>query len=208
MKIKALFKGINRREYAPFGKSWKFHNRFETVAIFLFLALTVLLCSLCAIFGEPIAYFCLLLPYFLILLFLVYGLRDNIYSLITLGSMTDEEYEALCREYREFKEKNILRYGIITRYAIVTDEGMLPWNKITKIKATPKERYYTSRGVRTIPAKIRYYASVGKFKHLLSLSLSLAEPYDLSDEIERFLDLATKRTDPHCFIDNEYYFEQ
>lgn len=208
MKLKAFFSGRRRLEYAPFGKVWKFNNRYETVGIFICLAFILVFCGFSISLNEPIAFLALVLPFLLILLICVYGLRDNIYSLITLGSMTDEEYEALCREYREFKEKNILRYGIITRYAIVTDEGMLPWNKITKIKATPKERYYTSRGVRTIPAKIRYYASVGKFKHLLSLSLSLAEPYDLSDEIERFLDLATKRTDPHCFIDNEYYFEQ
>ena len=42
----------------------------------------------------------------------------------------------------------------------------------------------------------------------ISLSLSLAEQYDLSDEIERFLDLAVKHTDPHCLIENEYYYEQ
>ena len=121
--------------------------------------------------------------------------------------MTDAEYEKLCREYREFKEKNIVRYGIITSYGIVSDDGMLPWSKITRIKVTPKERRYTHRGgVKTIPAKIRYYASIGA-KLRISLSLSLSEQYDLSDEIERFLDMVVKHTDPHCFIENEYYFQ-
>ena len=208
MKLKAFFKGRRRCECAPFGKVWKFNNRYETVGIFICLAFILIFCGFFISLNEPMAFLSLFLPFLLILLICVYGLHDNIYSLIALGSRSEAEYELLCREYREFKEKNILRYGIITSYGIVSDDGMLPWNKITRIKVTPKERRYTHRGgIKTVPAKIRYYASIsGKLG--TSLSISLTEQYDLSDEIERFLDMVVKHTDPHCLIENEYYYEQ
>ena len=201
--FKAFFKGIQRREYAPFGKAWKFGSRFETAAIFIFLGFTAFYLGIGALADGGAMFFGFgLIPYLFLCSLLLYGLRDNIYSLISLGSMTDGEYESLCREYREFKEKNIIRYGIITSNHIVTDDGMLPWSKITKIKITPKMYGYRNR---QIPPKIRY--TIGKGFKSLTLTVDLAQEYNLSDEIERFLDLAVKHTEPHCFIENEYYYE-
>ena len=208
MKFKAFFSGRRRREHAPFGESWKFSARYEAASFIIFLVFTVFAIAIFTLSKDATIVICGISVYILILLLIAYEFKDNIYSLIALGSLSEEDYELLCREYREFKEKNILRYGIITSYGIVSDDGMLPWNKITRIKVTPKERRYTHRGgVKTVSAKIRYYASIGG-KLSISLSLSLAEQYDLSDEIERFLDLAVKHTDPHCLIENEYYYEQ
>lgn len=199
--LKAFFKGRARRDYAPFGKAWKFGTRFETAAIFIFLGFTAFYIGILFLAGGGMILACLV-PYLFICSLAFYGLRDNICSLISLGSMTDAEYEKLCREYREFKEKNIVRYGIITSYGIVTDDGMLPWSKITKIKITPKMYGYRNR---QIPPMIRY--TIGKGLKSLTLTVSLDQEYNLSDEIERFLDLAVKHTDPHCFIENEYYFQ-
>ena len=208
MKFKAFFSGRRRREHAPFGESWKFSARYEAASFIIFLVFTVFAIAIFTLSKDATIVICGISVYILILLLIAYEFKDNIYSLIALGSLSEEDYELLCREYREFKEKNILRYGIITSYGIVSDDGMLPWNKITRIKVTPKERRYTHRGgVKTVSAKIRYYASIGG-KLSISLSLSLAEQYDLSDEIERFLDLTVKHTDPHCLIENEYYYEQ
>lgn len=208
MKFKAFFSGRRRREHAPFGESWKFNSRFEAASFIIFLVFTVFAIAIFTLSKDATIVICGISVYILILLLIAYEFKDNIYSLIALGSLSEAEYELLCREYREFKEKNIIRYGIITSYGIVSDDGMLPWNKITRIKVTPKERRYTHKGgVKTVSAKIRYYASIGG-KLSISLSLSLAEQYDLSDEVERFLDIVVKHTDPHCLIENEYYYEQ
>jgi len=170
MKLKAFFSGRRRREYAPFGESWKFSARYEAASFIIFLVFTVFAIAIFTLSKDATIVICGISVYILILLLIAYEFKDNIYSLIALGSLSEEDYELLCREYREFKEKNIIRYGIITSYGIVSDDGMLPWNKITRIKVTPKERRYTHKGgVKTVSAKIRYYASIGG---KLSISLS------------------------------------
>lgn len=199
---------FERIKYSPLGK--RIMNRFKA-SIILGLAPTPLMLLICLIgFGisVPSGVIWTLITLTISAIIIYSSVKGVLFQARLLSDMTDREHETLIAEYKKYEEKNIIRYGHLTSYGIILDNGILPWRSIDEIKFSPGEyrQTRTTHGWTTqyYPAKITVYATVEKKSVTMSQSLS-NEDYDLSNEIERFIDSIPKYTEHRFLINNNYY---
>ena len=126
-----------------------------------------------------------------------------------LSALTDEEHNNLIAEYKKYEERNITRYGHLTSYGLVLDANIIPWKNIKQIEFIPGEYrwVYTKRGgyEKYYPAKIKV-ASLFGTKTITTTSSLSPEEYDLTDELQRFLDSIPKYTEKKIKVENNYYY--
>jgi len=198
---------FERIKYSPFGK--RLYERFKhTVTILAVFAAFMLFFSILIYLASATMgiIFLLLLPGFFCLG--IYATSaDFLFQTRQISSMPESEFESLVREYKQFGEKNIIRYGHLTAYGIILEDGIIPWDKITEIEFKPKIYNYAYRGVDVTPASITVKAKFGKRTYSLSQYLA-EENYDLSDEIEHFIESIPKYTEHRFLINNNYHYEQ
>lgn len=200
---------FERIKYSPFGQKW--HRKFKlNITVSAICAAFMVFFSLLIFLVSPTAgIISLLLLPALFYLSMYLTSSDYISQAKQLSAMSEHEFEELVREYRQFEEKNIVRYGHLTSYGIILDDGMLPWNSITEIEFKPKEYSYTHNGTDVTPARIIVTGKTGKTdkkSRVLTQYLG-GETYNLSDEIDRFIDSIPKYTEHRLFINNNYYYE-
>jgi hypothetical protein len=91
----------------------------------------------------------------------------------------------------------------------VLDANIIPWENIKQIEFIPGEYrwVYTKRGgyEKYYPAKIKV-ASLFGTKTITTTSSLSPEEYDLTDELQRFLDSISKYTEKEIKVENNYYY--
>ena len=200
---------FERIKYSPFGK--RIMNKFKVMLI-IAVALFPLMLLLCALmFAGSWILGIIFIPITIgIPILIAYtSVRDVLFEARILSEMTDGEHNLLIMEYKKYEERNIIRYGHLTSYGMIMDGRILPWKNIRKIEFFPGEYHYVYRKhgghTKYFPAKITVCSQFGK--KLVSSTHSLDnEDYDLSDEIERFIESLPKYTKQRILIGNRYYY--
>lgn len=199
---------FERIKYSPLGK--RIMNRFKA-SVILGLAPVPLMLLFCLMgFGISVSsgvistVITLTIP-----AIVIYStIKGVLFQARLLSDMTDREHETLIAEYKKYEEKNIIRYGHLTSYGIVLEGGILPWRSIDEIKFSPGEYRltYTRHGLRRryVPPKISVHATIEKKKVVISQPLG-NEDYDVSDEIERFIESLPKYTEHRFLVYNNYH---
>lgn len=198
-----------RIQYSPFGK--RITNRFKG-SIIMGTMMLPLMALLSLISFAPSVWFgiCMIPITVGIPIFLLYSsTKEVIFQAKILSALTDEEHNKLVAEYKKYEERNITRYGHLTSYGLVLDANIIPWKNIKQIEFIPGEYrwVYTKRGgyEKYYPAKIKV-ASLFGTKTITTTSSLSPEEYDLTDELQRFLDSIPKYTEKEIKVENNYYY--
>ena len=199
-----------RIKYSPFGKRITNVFKGDIILSVCTVPLGLLFCSFGLMAGS--VDFCIVtaLLFLVVPAFLVASsVRKVLLEARLLSEMSDEEHNKLVLEYKQYEERNIIRYGHLTTYGMVLDAHILPWRNIKAIEFAPGEyRYVYRKGggyMKYFPAKITVTSKFGEKTVKVAASIG-SEDYDLSDEIARFLESIPKYTDHRFAIDNRYYF--
>ena len=122
---------------------------------------------------------------------------------------TNKHEQRQKNRFKKYEERNITRYGHLTSYGLVLDANIIPWKNIKQIEFIPGEYrwVYTKRGgyEKYYPAKIKV-ASLFGTKTITTTSSLSPEEYDLTDELQRFLDSIPKYTEKKIKVENNYYY--
>ena len=196
-----------RIKYSPFGKRIMNGFKAELLLSLCTAPLGLIFCSFALMAGSLTA--CIIMALFLlgvpaILVFTT--VQSTLFEARLLSEMTDEEHNRLILEYKKYEERNIIRYGHLTSYGMILADRILPWKNIKEIRFMPGEyRRSGKHGYQYYPAKISVIAEFGKKRVTTTCGLG-NEDYDLSNEIERFLESIPKYTEHKFAVDNGYYY--
>ena len=199
-----------RIKYSPFGKRIMNGFKAELLISLCTAPLGLLCCSFALMAGSITAFIIMALLLLGIPAVLVAAtIKSTLFEARRLSAMTDEEHNRLILEYKKYEERNIIRYGHLTSYGWVMGDRIFPWGNIKKIEIKPGEYIYVhgTRGghYKYFPPEIVITALFDK-KAVTATHTISNEDYDLSDEIERFLNSIPKYTEYRFAVDNGYYF--
>lgn len=198
---------FERIKYSPFGKRIMNGFKAEIILSVCTVPLGLLFCSFALMAGSASACIIMALIFLGVPAFLVATtVKSTLFEARLLSEMTDEEHNRLIAEYKKYEERNIIRYGHLTSYGMILADRILPWKNIKEIRFLPGEYRRSGRhGYQYYPAKITVIAEFDKKRVVTSCGLG-NEDYDLSGEIERFLDSIPDYTEYKFAVDNEYYY--
>ena len=200
---------FERIKYSPLGKGISHVFKFSVIYGILAVPLAILLCMIFFAISAVLGWVMLPVTAAIPVLVAYLTVRDSLPQARLLSAMTDSEYERLIAEYKKYGERNTAFCGHLTSYGIVLDEGVLPWNAISKIKFSPGEYRLVNRRNEWL-VRVYYHPQITVYANIekeLSISQYLrGEAYDLSDEIASFIESIPEYTEHSFEIDNEYYF--
>jgi hypothetical protein len=200
---------FERIKYSPLGKGISHVFKFSAIYGILTVPLSIILCMIFFAISAVLGWVMLPVAASIPVLTAYLTARDSLPQARLLSDMTDSEHEKLIAEYKKYGEKNTAFCGHLTSYGIVLDEGILPWNAISKIKFSPGEYKLVNRRNEWL-VRVYYHPQITVYANIekeLSISQYLrGEAYDLSDEIASFIESIPEYTEHSFEIDNEYYF--
>lgn len=131
-------------------------------------------------------------------------ISDKFFQARLLSEMTDEEHNELIKEYKKFKENNKITLGCLTRYGIILDEQICPWNIIEEIEFTPSKHVDNGRRSYVISTTVKIKIRYGKRRRIISEDIC-NYPADISEDIQQFKSAIPEYTDREIIINNRYY---
>lgn len=199
-----------RIKYSPFGKRITNVFKGDIILSVCTVPLGLLFCSFGLMAGSVDICIVTALLFLVVPAFLVASnVRKVLLEARLLSEMSDEEHNKLVLEYKQYEERNIIRYGHLTTYGMVLDAHILPWRNIKAIEFAPGEyRYVYRKGggyMKYFPAKITVTSKFGEKTVKVAASIG-SEDYDLSDEIARFIESIPKYSDHKFEVINGYYY--
>ncbi len=200
---------FERIKYSPLGKGIAHVFKFSVIHGILTVPLVIVLCMIFFAISAVLGWVMLPVTVAIPILAAYLTVKDSLPQARLLSDMTDSEHEKLIAEYKKYGEKNTAFCGYLTSYGIVLDDGLLPWNAISKIQFSPGEYRLVNRrreGLVRIyyHPQITVYANIEK-KHIITQYL-YNEAYDLTDEIASFIESIPQYTEHSFEIVNAYYF--
>ena len=199
-----------RIKYSPFGKRITNVFKGDIILSACTVPLGLLFCSFGLMAGSVDICIVTALLFLVVPAFLVASsVRKVLLEARLLSEMSDEEHNKLVLEYKQYEERNIIRYGHLTTYGMVLDAHILPWRNIKAIEFAPGEyRYVYRKGggyMKYFPAKITVTSKFGEKTVKVAASIG-SEDYNLSDEIAQFIESIPKYSDHKLEVINGYYY--